>query len=236
MTCSMQHVSWLMFSSPLLRGGGLHRHVYFWHSNIVLSSRHSNCTLHKIHTGRKPDISHSQFLRCMVYTRISKKDRASKLNAQSMKCVLVRFFGWGDYKLFKYITGCIFCSQDVIFEEGQAHRTLLDGYDSLAVDIYDIFEPPTDLECRVETRQHQQCKPPGNLLWQGSQTNLQMPSCNDQLDWQQELASQQRQHLLTTCPTLRLKRKHTQACQEQCQLRLVRMRIPGFPRHTLRWW
>lgn len=41
-----------------------------------------------------------------------------------MKCVLIGYYGTGDYKLLDRTDGRIFRSRDVIFEEGLPHRTL----------------------------------------------------------------------------------------------------------------
>ncbi|KAF5387622.1 hypothetical protein D9615_000717 [Tricholomella constricta] len=93
-------------------------------SDFIPSSRHVGKTPHEIREGGKPDIAYLRPFGCIAYAKIPKEDGGSKLDMRSIKCVLIGYFGRGDYKLLDRSTGRIFRSRDVIFEEGRANRTL----------------------------------------------------------------------------------------------------------------
>ena len=60
-----------------------------------------------------------------------------------MHCVLVSYFGAGDYKLLEHASGRIFRSHDVVFEEGAMHCTLPDDRTGMAADLFDVFDVPS---------------------------------------------------------------------------------------------
>ncbi|GLB39961.1 putative reverse transcriptase (RNA-dependent DNA polymerase) [Lyophyllum shimeji] len=92
--------------------------------DFIPSSRHPGKTPFELRTREKPDIAHLRPFGCVAYAKIPKEKGTSKLEPRSVKCVLIGYFGRGDYKLLDRSNGSIFRSRDVIFEEGSAHRTL----------------------------------------------------------------------------------------------------------------
>ncbi|KAG5726156.1 hypothetical protein E4T56_gene2140, partial [Termitomyces sp. T112] len=111
--------------------------------DLVPSSRHPGKTPYEIRTGSKPEVSYLRPFGCTAYAKVLKEDGASKLDARLVKCMMVGYFGRGDYKLLEHTTGQIFQSRDVVFEEGLAHRTLPDACDGPAVDLFEILDIPT---------------------------------------------------------------------------------------------
>ncbi|RDB21876.1 Retrovirus-related Pol polyprotein from transposon TNT 1-94 [Hypsizygus marmoreus] len=91
---------------------------------FIPSSRHPGMTPYEITLGKKPDISYLRPFGCRAYAKVPEELGGSKLDPRSVKCVLVGYFGRGDYKLLDRTSGRIFRSRDVIFEEGFSHRTL----------------------------------------------------------------------------------------------------------------
>ncbi|KAG6851894.1 hypothetical protein C0991_005186 [Blastosporella zonata] len=72
---------------------------------------------------QKPDIAHLRPFGCTTYAKIPKESGTSKIEAKSIKCVLLGYFGTGDYKLLDKATNQIIRSCNVIFEEGPFHST-----------------------------------------------------------------------------------------------------------------
>jgi Reverse transcriptase (RNA-dependent DNA polymerase) len=89
--------------------------------------RHPGKTPHELWYGKKPDVAHLRPFGCTAYARVPEEVIGGKLNDQSIKCVLLGYFGRDGYRLLDRSTGRIFRSRDVIFEEGVAHRTLDTG-------------------------------------------------------------------------------------------------------------
>ncbi|KAF5313821.1 hypothetical protein D9619_013036 [Psilocybe cf. subviscida] len=73
--------------------------------------------------NKKPDVSHLRPFGCIAYAKIPDQAGGGKLAVRSIKCVLLGYAGVGMYRVLDRSTGRIFCSRDVVFEEGVAHRT-----------------------------------------------------------------------------------------------------------------
>ena len=61
----------------------------------------------------------------MAYAKIPAEKGGSKLDAWSIKGVLIGYFGRDAYRIFDPESRKIFHSRDVVFEEGTGHKTLL---------------------------------------------------------------------------------------------------------------
>ena len=72
----------------------------------------------------KPDISHLHPIGCTAYAKMPMERSGSKLDAWSIKDILISYFGCDAYRIFDPETWRIFYSRDVIFEEGTGHDTL----------------------------------------------------------------------------------------------------------------
>ena len=59
-----------------------------------------------------------------MYAKIPAEIGISKLSPQSIKYILIGYFGHGTYKLWDQASGTTIKSHDVIFEEGQGHHTI----------------------------------------------------------------------------------------------------------------
>ena len=95
-------------------------------NNFIPITRNPFLTPSKLWHNTKPDISHLHPFECTAYAKIPVKAGGglSKLKPQSMKCILIRYFGCDSYRLYDTESQRIFQSQDVIFEEGTGHKTL----------------------------------------------------------------------------------------------------------------
>ena len=103
---------------------------------FVPSSCHPGVVPLKCWTGRKQDVSHLHPFGCVTYAQVLVGLVASKLDPQSVKYVLIGYYGHGAYKLFDSVTGAVIKAQNVIFEEGQSHLTLPQP-------LVDFFPEPT---------------------------------------------------------------------------------------------
>ena len=63
-------------------------------------------------------------LGCTAYAKILAEIGVSKLSPRSIKYILISYFGCGAYKLWDRASGTTIKSRDVIFKEGQGHRTV----------------------------------------------------------------------------------------------------------------
>lgn len=72
--------------------------------------------------------------------KVPREEGRSKLNTQSIKSVLVGYFGKGDYKLLKQATSRMFRSCDIVFKMGTAHHTLSDKCNGDPADLLDILD------------------------------------------------------------------------------------------------
>jgi hypothetical protein len=95
--------------------------------DFVPMARHPGKTPHELWYGKKPDIAHLRPFGCTAYVRVPEEVIGGKLNDQSIKCVLLGYFGHDGYQLLDRSSRRIFHSCDIIFEEGVTHRTLDTG-------------------------------------------------------------------------------------------------------------
>lgn len=67
--------------------------------DIIPSSCHPGKMPFEICTGRRLDVLYLRPFGCVAYAKVPREDGTSKLDTRSVKCVLVGYFGKGDYKL-----------------------------------------------------------------------------------------------------------------------------------------
>ena len=72
----------------------------------------------------KLDVSHLHPIGCNAYVKIPVKRGESKLESCLIKGTLIGYFGCDAYRVFDPVCQKIFCSHDVVFEEGIGHKTL----------------------------------------------------------------------------------------------------------------
>jgi len=87
-------------------------------------SHHSGVVSLEYWMRRKQDIFHLHPFGCVAYAQVPAELMASKLDPQSIKYILIRYYGHGAYKLFDSVMGAVIKTQNVIFEEGPSHLTL----------------------------------------------------------------------------------------------------------------
>ena len=120
----------------LLRDSGLSHS--FWaeaaaHSiytrNLIPSRRHPKRIPLESITGKRQNISHLRVFGAKCWAKIPtvhgiQVNGGSKLDARSTECRLLGYApGSGNYKVQDNATRRVFVSRDVVFEEGQPHRT-----------------------------------------------------------------------------------------------------------------
>ena len=88
--------------------------------------RNPSATPFEIWHNSKPNISHLQPFGCTAYAKIPVESGGglSKLDPQSVKCIMIGYFGCDAYRLYNPTTRHIFHSRDVLFEEGLSHKML----------------------------------------------------------------------------------------------------------------
>lgn len=91
--------------------------------DFLPTARHPGKVPYELWYGKKPDVSHLRAFGCVAYAKVPKEEGESKLADRSIKTILVGYFGRGAYRLLDRETGKIIKSRDVIFDEGNAHRT-----------------------------------------------------------------------------------------------------------------
>lgn len=90
---------------------------------------------HKIMLKRKPDVLHLRALGCIAYTRIL-EGKWGKLDAHTMKGVLVGYYGNAAYRISYPLMHNIVKLCDVVFEEGCGHRMItVVGESSITTDL-----------------------------------------------------------------------------------------------------
>ena len=70
--------------------------------NFVPSARHPGIVPAECWTGKQQDISHLRLFGCIAYAKIPAEIGISKLLPQSIKYVLIGYFGRGTYKLWDW--------------------------------------------------------------------------------------------------------------------------------------
>src|SRR5258705_2228042 len=97
--------------------------------NLIPSRRHPAKIPLESFTGKRQDISHLRVFGAKCWAKIPTVHGAqvtggSKLDPRAVVC---RFLGYtrghGNYKVQDVGSGCVFVSRDLIFEEGEPHRT-----------------------------------------------------------------------------------------------------------------
>jgi hypothetical protein len=107
--------------------------------NFIPSARRPGVVPWEMWTGKKQDVSHLRPFGCAAYAKVAPEIDQSKLLPRSIKYVMVGYFGRSAYKLYDPATRRIIKCRDVIFEEGDGHRTLAtDLGDVLVADGPDI--------------------------------------------------------------------------------------------------
>lgn len=110
--------------------------------NFLPSSRHPTKTPYELFSGKRPDISHLRAFGCVAYMKILIKHTDGKLAPRSLKTNLIGYHGCGSYRLLDRSTGQFYKSRDIIFEEGNANRTI-SNYPNHTFDPEDTFDFPT---------------------------------------------------------------------------------------------
>jgi Reverse transcriptase (RNA-dependent DNA polymerase)/Pol polyprotein, beta-barrel domain/GAG-pre-integrase domain/gag-polypeptide of LTR copia-type len=92
--------------------------------NLIPSRRHPGCIPVEAFSGKRQDISYLRVFGAKCWAKIPTALGPSKLDPRSVEC---RFLGYasgsGNYKVQDATSRRVFVSRDVIFEEGQPHRT-----------------------------------------------------------------------------------------------------------------
>jgi hypothetical protein len=99
--------------------------------NFIPSARHPNVIPWEVWTGKRQDVSHLRPFGCTAYAKVAPEIDQSKLLPRSIKYVMIGYFGRGAYKLYNPANRAIIKCRDVIFEEGQGHRTPALDFDEI---------------------------------------------------------------------------------------------------------
>jgi hypothetical protein len=99
--------------------------------NFIPSARHPDVIPWEVWTGKRQDVSHLRPFGCTAYAKIAPEIDQSKLLPRSIKYVMIGYFGRGAYKLYDPAKRSIIKCRDVIFEEGQGHRTPALDFDDI---------------------------------------------------------------------------------------------------------
>ena len=95
-------------------------------TDFTPGAKHPEITPYELWHNKKPNISHLQPLGCTAYAKIPTEAGGglSKLDPRSTKGKLIGYFRWDTYRIYDPETCRIYCSHDVIFEEGIGNKTL----------------------------------------------------------------------------------------------------------------
>ena len=137
----------------LLRDSGLNHS--FWAEAAAYSINTHNLIPSRCHPGRVPlegfsgkqqDILHLRVFGVKCWVKVPAGLGGSKLDPRSVECRLLGYAtGRGNYKVQDVVSHQVFVSQDVVFEEGQPHRTSASvGENILIFDMNTNMNPPTD--------------------------------------------------------------------------------------------
>ena len=86
--------------------------------NFISLMRHLESIPTELWYGHRQDISHLRSFDTTAYAHIPLDLELSKLSPRLTRVTLIGYFGHRSYKLLNRITGAIFRSRNVIFEEG----------------------------------------------------------------------------------------------------------------------
>lgn len=90
-------------------------------------------------SNKRQDVAYLRPFRCVAFVKVPKELVKSKLEPKLVKCVMVRYAGIGEYRLFDRTSRVILTSHDVIFDEGSGYRTYImaDEADNLLLGLYE---------------------------------------------------------------------------------------------------
>jgi hypothetical protein len=92
--------------------------------NLIPSRRHPGRIPLEDFSGKQQDISHLRVFGAKCWAEIPTGLGGSKLDPRSVECPFLGYVtGQGNYKVQDIASNQVFVSRDVIFEEGQPHRT-----------------------------------------------------------------------------------------------------------------
>jgi len=114
--------------------------------NLIPSRRHPDKIPLEAFTTKRQDISHLRVFGAKCWAKVPTALGASKLDPRSVEC---RFLGYatgrGNYKVQDVGSHRVFVSRDVIFEEGQPHRTSANVGETIPIFETDTEDtPPAD--------------------------------------------------------------------------------------------
>jgi hypothetical protein len=108
--------------------------------NLIPSRRHPGQIPLEAFTKKRQDISHLRVFGARCWAKVPTGLGGSKLDPRSLEC---RFLGYatgrGNYKVQDITSHRVFVSRDVVFEEGQPHRTSASAGENIP-----IFETNTE--------------------------------------------------------------------------------------------
>src|SRR6266704_1053942 len=97
--------------------------------NVVPSRRHPGRIPLEAFSGKRQDVSHLRVFGSKCWAKIPtvhcvQVTGGSKLDPRGVECRLLGYApGGGNYKVQDTVSGRVFVSRDIIFEEGHPHRT-----------------------------------------------------------------------------------------------------------------
>lgn len=92
--------------------------------DFIPTLRHPDTTPYESWHNMKPDVLHLHPIGCTAYAKIPVERDGSKLDACSVKGILIGYFSCDAYWIFDPDSQKIFRSRDVVFEEGTGHKSL----------------------------------------------------------------------------------------------------------------
>lgn len=114
--------------------------------NLIPSRRHPGRIPTESFTGKRQSVAHLRVFGAKCWAKIPTAHGSSKLDPRSTEC---RFLGYasgsGNYKVQDIVSRRVFVSRDVIFEEGQPHRTLASVGEQPLFDVSTDNPVPTPL-------------------------------------------------------------------------------------------
>src|ERR1700678_2219223 len=120
--------------------------------NLIPSRRHPDSIPLEAFTGKRQNVAHLRVFGAKCWAKVPTVHGAqvtggSKLDPRSIACRLLGYAsGSGNYKVQDIDSRKVFVSQDVIFEEGLAHRTLASVGEEENIQLFDTLPLTTDNE------------------------------------------------------------------------------------------
>ncbi|THH13397.1 hypothetical protein EW146_g6813 [Bondarzewia mesenterica] len=119
--------TWMEHARSMMHNGGIPTHLWaealataVYIQNLLPSSRHPTCSSWEMIFKHHPPVEHLRTYDSVGYAKIPDECR-TKLDAKSIKCVLVGYQGRDAYRLYEPNAGRVFTSRDVVFDEGTGH-------------------------------------------------------------------------------------------------------------------